>query len=73
MSYRVVRRVMFLLPAERIHTWVFAALRLVTATALARRMLLRRCRCIRVIRKEQVKQGYGKQRNKKELGLGIRG
>src|SRR3984957_3406020 len=42
MSYRVVRRVMFLLPAERIHTWVFAALRLVTATALARRMLRRR-------------------------------
>src|SRR3984893_16308338 len=42
MSYRVVRRVMFLLPAERIHTWVFAALRLVTAPALARRMLRRR-------------------------------
>ena len=42
MSYRVVRRVMFLVPAERIHTWVFAALRLVTATALARRMLRRR-------------------------------
>jgi dihydroorotate dehydrogenase len=39
MSYRVVRRVMFLVPAERIHTWVFAALRLVTATAFARRML----------------------------------
>src|SRR5271168_1173165 len=42
MSYRVVRRVMFLVPAERMHTWVFAALRLVTATALARRMLRRR-------------------------------
>jgi len=42
MSYRAVRRVMFLVPAERIHTWVFAALRLVTATALARRMLRRR-------------------------------
>jgi dihydroorotate dehydrogenase len=42
MSYRVVRRVMFLVPAERIHTWVFAALRLVTATAFARRMLRRR-------------------------------
>jgi dihydroorotate dehydrogenase len=42
MSYRAVRRVMFLVPAERIHTWVFAALRLVTATALARRVLRRR-------------------------------
>ena len=42
MSYGAVRRVMFLVPAERIHTWVFAALRLVTATALARRMLRRR-------------------------------
>jgi dihydroorotate dehydrogenase len=42
MSYRAVRRVMFLVPPERIHTWVFAALRLVTATALARRMLRRR-------------------------------
>ncbi|HXA13047.1 MAG TPA: quinone-dependent dihydroorotate dehydrogenase [Mycobacterium sp.] len=42
MSYRAVRRVMFLVPAERIHTWVFAALRLVTATAFARRMLRRR-------------------------------
>src|SRR5580704_6848045 len=42
MSYRVVRRVMFLVPAERIHTWVFAALRLVNATAFARRTLRRR-------------------------------
>src|SRR3984893_19186499 len=42
MSYRVVRRVMFLLPAERIHAWVCAAWRLVPATALARRMLRRR-------------------------------
>jgi dihydroorotate dehydrogenase len=42
MSYRAVRRVMFLVPAERIHTWVFAALRLATATATARRMLRRR-------------------------------
>ena len=42
MSYRAVRRVMFLVPAERIHTWVFTALRLVTATAVARHMLRRR-------------------------------
>jgi dihydroorotate dehydrogenase len=42
MSYRAVRRVLFLVPAERIHTWVFAALRLATASALARRMLHRR-------------------------------
>src|SRR5271154_6134931 len=42
MRYGAVRRVMFLVPAERIHTWVFAALRLVTATPVARRMLGRR-------------------------------
>jgi dihydroorotate dehydrogenase len=42
MSYRAVRRVMFMVPAERIHTWVFAALRLLTATAPARAALHRR-------------------------------
>ncbi len=42
MNYRAVRRVMFLVPAEQIHTWVFAALRLLTAIAPARRALHRR-------------------------------
>src|ERR1700756_3395003 len=42
MSYRAVRRLMFMVPAERIHTWVFAALRLLTATAPARAALRRR-------------------------------
>ena len=42
MSYLTLRRVMFLVPAERIHAWVFAALRLITATAPARRILHRR-------------------------------
>ncbi|HEX9176645.1 MAG TPA: quinone-dependent dihydroorotate dehydrogenase [Mycobacterium sp.] len=41
MLYRALRRVMFLVPAERIHTWVFAVLRLATAVAPARRMLHR--------------------------------
>jgi dihydroorotate dehydrogenase len=42
MSYRAVRRVMFMVPAERIHTWVFAALRLLTWAAPARAALHRR-------------------------------
>jgi dihydroorotate dehydrogenase len=42
MSYRALRRVMFMVPAERIHTWVFAALRLLTAMAPARGALHRR-------------------------------
>jgi dihydroorotate dehydrogenase len=42
MGYGAVRRVMFLVPAERIHTWVFAGLRLLTATAPARAALHRR-------------------------------
>ena len=41
MLYRALRRVMFLVPAERIHTWVFAVLRLVTGFAPARRGLHR--------------------------------
>jgi dihydroorotate dehydrogenase len=41
MLYSAARRVMFLVPAERIHTWVFAALRLLTATTSARRALRR--------------------------------
>ncbi len=41
MLYRALRRVMFLVPAERIHTWVFAVLRLATAVAPARRVLHR--------------------------------
>ena len=39
MFYRALQRVMFLVPPERIHAWVFAALRLVTSRALARRAL----------------------------------
>lgn len=42
MSYRAVRRMMFLVPAERIHTLVFAGLRLLTAAAPARSALHRR-------------------------------
>ncbi|MBV9512690.1 MAG: quinone-dependent dihydroorotate dehydrogenase [Mycobacteriaceae bacterium] len=42
MGYRALRRVMFLIPAERIHTWVFAALRLLTAVAPVRAALHRR-------------------------------
>jgi dihydroorotate dehydrogenase len=41
MLYRALRRVMFLVPAERIHTWVFALLRLATASAVSRRALHR--------------------------------
>ena len=36
-AVRLLRRLMFLVPAERIHTWVFAVLRLATAFAPARR------------------------------------
>jgi dihydroorotate dehydrogenase len=39
--YRAARRVMFLVPAERIHTWVFTALRAVTALGPLRRVLHR--------------------------------
>jgi dihydroorotate dehydrogenase len=41
MAYRALRRVMFAVPAERIHTWVFAVLRIGTTTAPARRVLRR--------------------------------
>ncbi len=37
--YRALRRALFLVPAERIHTWVFTALRAGTAPAPARRAL----------------------------------
>jgi dihydroorotate dehydrogenase len=37
--YRAVRRAFFLVPAERIHTWVFAALRTGTRPPPARRLL----------------------------------
>ncbi|MGD9620846.1 MAG: quinone-dependent dihydroorotate dehydrogenase [Mycolicibacterium sp.] len=40
--YRVLRRALFLAPAERIHTGVFAALRAVTAPALVRKQLVGR-------------------------------
>ena len=39
MVYRTVRRAFFLVPAERIHTWVFAALRAGTAPLPLRRLL----------------------------------
>lgn len=39
--YSLVRRLLFLLPPERAHTFVFALLRAVTAVAPARRMLSR--------------------------------
>ncbi|WP_102142721.1 quinone-dependent dihydroorotate dehydrogenase [Mycobacterium hubeiense] len=39
--YRALRRVLFLIAPERIHTWVFALLRMVTAPALLRRLLAR--------------------------------
>jgi len=42
MSYRAVRRVMFLVPAEQIHMWVFAALRLLTKVAPLRAAMHRR-------------------------------
>ena len=40
--YRAVRRAFFLVPAERIHTWVFTALRTGTTPAPARRALKKR-------------------------------
>ena len=39
MLYRAARRVLFLMPAERVHTWVFGVLRGVTAVAPLRRLL----------------------------------
>jgi dihydroorotate dehydrogenase len=39
--YRALRRVLFLAPPERIHTWVFALLRALTAVPLTRRALAR--------------------------------
>ena len=39
--YRALRRVLFLVPPERIHTWVFALLRAVTAPGPVRRALAR--------------------------------
>jgi dihydroorotate dehydrogenase len=41
MMYRVLQRVLFLFAPERIHTWVFALLRAVTAASLTRRPLAR--------------------------------
>jgi len=40
--YRALRRLLFLVPPERIHTWVFAVLRLLTRPGFARRALRRR-------------------------------
>lgn len=40
--YGALRRAMFLMPAERIHTWVFALLRTATGPAALRRLLSRR-------------------------------
>jgi dihydroorotate dehydrogenase len=39
--YRALRRLLFLVPAERIHTWVFFSLRAVTAVPPLRRLLHR--------------------------------
>ena len=39
MSYRALRRLLFLIPPERIHTWVFALLRAVTTPGPLRRTL----------------------------------
>ncbi len=39
--YRALRRVLFLFAPERIHTWVFALLRIATASAVTRRPLAR--------------------------------
>jgi dihydroorotate dehydrogenase len=39
--YRAVRRVLFLVPAERVHTWVFAVLRAITATTSTRQLMHR--------------------------------
>jgi len=41
MMYRALQRVLFLFAPERIHTWVFALLRAVTALAVTRRPLTR--------------------------------
>jgi dihydroorotate dehydrogenase len=41
MMYRALRRALFLVAPERIHTWVFALLRAVTALAVTRRPLAR--------------------------------
>lgn len=41
MIYRSLRWLFFLVPPERIHTWVFAALRAATALGLSRRLLAR--------------------------------
>lgn len=41
MIYRALRRLMFSVPAERVHTWVFALLRAVTAVAPLRAALTR--------------------------------
>ena len=41
MIYRALRRVFFLVPPERIHTWVFAMLRVATALGPLRRGLTR--------------------------------
>ncbi|MGZ8802230.1 MAG: quinone-dependent dihydroorotate dehydrogenase [Mycobacterium sp.] len=40
--YRMMRRVLFLVPPERIHTWVFAGLRAATTPAALRHRLVRR-------------------------------
>jgi dihydroorotate dehydrogenase len=39
--YRALRRLLFLVPAERIHTWVFFTLRALTAVGPSRRLLRR--------------------------------
>jgi dihydroorotate dehydrogenase len=41
MIYRALQRVLFLIAPERIHTWIFALLRAVTAAAVTRRPLTR--------------------------------
>jgi dihydroorotate dehydrogenase len=41
MMYRALQRVLFLVAPERIHTWVFALLRAITAFAVTRRPLAR--------------------------------
>lgn len=41
MIYRALRRIFFLVPPERIHTLVFAFLRLITALGPLRRVLAR--------------------------------
>ncbi|MGE0221557.1 MAG: dihydroorotate dehydrogenase (quinone), partial [Mycolicibacterium sp.] len=40
--YRALRRALFLVPPERIHTWVYAGLRAATGPAPLRRGLTRR-------------------------------